>query len=216
MVSQVHVRVLDRAAELLGSADALARRLGARPADLAGWMRGEGRLPERVFLAAVDVIMEDDAQRLRRSAALRQGSAERIARALETLARAQGPLAGRLEGGGLLLKAQRGFGEPFLRFFADVRHETSSACATALAAGQRIVVADVASSPIFAGTASRDVLLAEGIAAVQSTPLIGPHGDVVGMLSTHYDHPGEPPDADLEVVDRIAARAQAWIGARAR
>jgi GAF domain-containing protein len=236
MASPVHVRVLRRAADLLGGPDALARRLGARRAELAGWMSGEERIPERVFLAAVDVIMAADAERLRRSAELRLASAEKIRLTLETLARTPGPLERRLgravdvclaltgarkgnvqlvDGGVLVLKAQRGFGEPFLRFFSSVHLETNSACSTALDAGRRVVIADVASSEVL-GEASREVLLAEGVAAVQSTPLTGSRGKVLGMLSTHYDRPGEPPEADLEAVDRVAARAQTWIEARAR
>jgi DNA-binding transcriptional regulator YdaS (Cro superfamily) len=236
MAKEVYVRVLRRAAELLGGSAALARRLGANRAGVEQWLRGEGDLPERVFLAAIDVIMEADAERMRRSAALRQASAEKIRLTLETLARTPGPLARRLgravdaclaltgarkgnvqllDRGVLVLKAQRGFGEPFLRFFSGVRHETSSACSTALDAGRRVVIPDVASSEVL-GEASREVLLAEGIAAVQSTPLTGSQGKVLGMLSTHYDHPGEPPEADLDAVGRVAARAQSWIEPRAR
>ena len=47
--------------------------------------------------------------------------------------------------------------------------------------------------------------------AVQSTPLISVTGNVLGMLSTHYDRPGEPDALDLEAIDLIAARAAYWL-----
>jgi len=38
--------------------------------------------------------------------------------------------------------------------------------------GERVVVEDVTTSPVFAGTAALDVVLAAGVRAVQSTPLL--------------------------------------------
>ena len=47
--------------------------------------------------------------------------------------------------------------------------------------------------------------------AVQSTPLVGVSGCVLGVLSTHYPEPRIPPDADFGVIDRIAHRAAFWL-----
>ena len=111
---------------------------------------------------------------------------------------------------GLHIVAQRGFKEPFLEFFDRVDHD-HCACGTAIKAGARVVVPDVAAHPIFTGTEAARVMQAAGVRAVQSTPLIGTTGIVLGMLSTHYDHPYAPPLEELEAVDLIATRATYWL-----
>ena len=111
---------------------------------------------------------------------------------------------------GLHIVALRGFKEPFLQFF-DCVNDTQSACGTAAKSGSRIVVPDVAADPIFVGTQAARVMEAAGARAVQSTPLVAASGVVLGMLSTHYDHPHALPPEALEAVDRIAARAAYWL-----
>ena len=111
---------------------------------------------------------------------------------------------------GLHIVAHRGFREPFLDFFNCV-HDTPSACGTAAKSGDRIVVPDVAADPIFVGTPAARVMEAAGARAVQSTPLVATSGVLLGMLSTHHDHPHAPPPEELEAVDRIAARAAYWL-----
>jgi PAS domain S-box-containing protein len=81
------------------------------------------------------------------------------------------------EGQGLKIAAQRGFETPFLDFFNNVQ-EGQAACGAALAKGERIIVEDVANSPIFEGSVARDVVLAAGVRSVQSTPLISRSGQI--------------------------------------
>jgi GAF domain-containing protein len=102
---------------------------------------------------------------------------------------------------GLHIVAQRGFNDAFLEFFDRVRDT----------AGGRIVVADVAADPIFAGTEAAKVMEAAGVRAVQSTPLIAASGVVLGMLSTHYCEPRTPDEDDLQEIDLIARRAAFWL-----
>jgi len=52
--------------------------------------------------------------------------------------------------GSLVIAAQRGCNERFLRFFGSVAVDEKSACAAALASGRRIIVEDVTKSAIFA------------------------------------------------------------------
>jgi hypothetical protein len=111
---------------------------------------------------------------------------------------------------GLRIVTQRGLAQPFLDFFACVT-ETNCACGTASRMASRIVVSDVAIHPIFAGSESGRVLAAAGVRAVQSTPLVSVTGNVLGMLSTHYDHPFQPDAAELEAIDLIASRAAYWL-----
>jgi hypothetical protein len=47
--------------------------------------------------------------------------------------------------------------------------------------------------------------------AVQSTPLIGRSGDVLGVFSTHYDRPCRPDEHDLDVIDHIGGRTAYWL-----
>jgi signal transduction histidine kinase len=77
--------------------------------------------------------------------------------------------------------------------------------------GERVVIEDVTTSPVFAGTPALDVLLAAGVRAVQSTPLADRSGRLAGMLSTHYRAPRRPADRDLHVLDLLARQAADWI-----
>jgi PAS domain S-box-containing protein len=112
--------------------------------------------------------------------------------------------------GTLCIVASRGFERPFLEFFDSVQHE-DAACDAAMHRGERVVVEDVTESPIFVDTEALNVLLEAGVCALQSTPLTGRSGRLVGMLSTHYRVPRRPAERDLEIVDMLARLAADWI-----
>src|ERR1041385_2132894 len=102
--------------------------------------------------------------------------------------------------GVLTIAAQRGFDEPFLKFFADVRND-ASACGAAMQSRDRVIVEDVTQSQIFAGQASLNVLLDAGVRAVQSTPLLSSAGNLLGMISTHFRIPHRPSERELRLID---------------
>jgi signal transduction histidine kinase len=104
--------------------------------------------------------------------------------------------------GALTIVASRGFGRPFLEYFARVG-EGLAACGAALQRGERVVVEDVAASPLF-GAAARAVVLGAGARAVQSTPLVGRGGAVLGVFSTHYRTPRPLTPRELRLLDMIA------------
>lgn len=134
--------------------------------------------------------------------------------ALDAAMRATGADRGNLQllcTDGLRIVAQRGFEQPFLDFFARVHEGEGCSCGAALKARGRMLVAEVASDPLFAGTPAGEVLAAAGVRAVQSTPLIGAGGDLLGMLSTHYARPWRPGEHELDVLDHIARRAAFWL-----
>jgi hypothetical protein len=106
----------------------------------------------------------------------------------------------------LQIVAQRGFGSEFLDFFREV-HGAGAACGAALRAGRQVIVEDVATHPIFVGQRSQDVLLRAGVRAVQSTPLIAPSGELVGMISTHFRSRHRPPAYRLRLIDIISRQA---------
>jgi signal transduction protein with GAF and PtsI domain len=77
-----------------------------------------------------------------------------------------------------------------------------------------VVVEDVARSPIFAQTRGLEVMLEAGVRAVKSTPLIGPTGRALGMLSVHYRQPRAHVESELTRFQAVAAAVAALIDGR--
>ena len=115
-----------------------------------------------------------------------------------------------LETDGLHLVVQHGFSKPFLDFFALV-NDADTTCAIAMATRARVVVGDVEVHPIYKGKPSCKALLEANVRAVQSTPLVSASGEVLGVFSTHYDHPWTPGEKDLAVIDHIGDRTAYWL-----
>jgi signal transduction histidine kinase len=109
--------------------------------------------------------------------------------------------------GALRIEVQHGFGKEFLDFFNDVHEDDAATSGEALARRERTVVEDVEKSPLFAGTAALKVLLAAGVRAMQSTPLITHAGILVGVLSTHYRRVRRPSERDLRLLDLLTRQA---------
>ena len=105
---------------------------------------------------------------------------------------------------GLRIAAQRGFENEFLNYFDIVRHDEGCSCGAAMNKQSRIVVADVATDAVFSG-GPREMLLRSKVRSVQSTPLISPSGEFVGMVSTHYAHPQGPQPGMWQLVDELTA-----------
>lgn len=55
------LRVLERAMEVMGGTDALARELLVSSAHLHGWLKGEIPIPQFVLLGAITIIGGDSA-----------------------------------------------------------------------------------------------------------------------------------------------------------
>jgi GAF domain-containing protein len=106
--------------------------------------------------------------------------------------------------GALTIAAQRGFGPEFAEYFAAVTDD-GSACGRAARHHAQVVITDVTTDPGFAP--HREIALASGFRAVQSTPLVNRAGYLVGMLSTHYPRPTTPPLRDLQAISRFGALA---------
>ena len=110
------------------------------------------------------------------------------------------------ESGALKIVAHRGFEPEFLNFFQAVVDQ-AAACAAAMRAGQRIIIEDVTSSPLFRNTQALQVLLNAKVRAVQSTPLMSRQGKVLGMISTHFSRPHRPSENDLRFLDILSRQA---------
>jgi PAS domain S-box-containing protein len=115
------------------------------------------------------------------------------------------------ETGTLVIRAQRGFHQPFLDFFSQVEDETAAVCGAALSAMKRVVVEDVLTSELFAGEPAAAVLLAEGVRAVQSTPLMSSSELVFGMFSTHFARPTRLGPRELRFIDLLARQAADFV-----
>ena len=116
--------------------------------------------------------------------------------------------------GSLHITAHRGFSKQFLEFFARVQHN-QCACGTALSSGQRVIVDDVADDPIFRGTEAKEVILAEGIRAVQSVPLTTISGQLVGVLSTHFRIPRPSRQRLFQISEAFAQEVAELIQSKA-
>ena len=112
---------------------------------------------------------------------------------------------------GLRIVAQRGFDDAFLGFFGRVTEGDDCACGRALRLGRRIVVRDVANDPIFADTAAGEAMAKAHARAVQSTPLVSASGQLLGVLSTHYERPREVGEHELDIIDHVARRTAFWL-----
>lgn len=108
-----------------------------------------------------------------------------------------------LEDGVLNIAAHRGFDARFVNFMNHI-NKGETACGTALERGERIIVEDIATSPVFAGKPALGIMWGAGVRAVQSTPLVTRGGQILGMLSTHYRTPRRPSERDLRLIDILA------------
>jgi PAS domain S-box-containing protein len=110
-------------------------------------------------------------------------------------------------GGELRLLAFRGFDPEAARFWEWVRTDSSCTCGVALKTRRRSIATDVRSCEFMAGTPDQATYLAAGILAVQSTPLLSRSGELIGMISTHWDHPHYPSERDWRLFDLLARQA---------
>ncbi|MBV8674482.1 MAG: PAS domain-containing protein [Acidobacteriaceae bacterium] len=114
------------------------------------------------------------------------------------------------QSGALTIVVQRGFEDPFLAFFAS-GHSEASACGVAAGSKDRVVIENVASSELFAGTRSLEILLNAGVRAVQSTPLVSSSGSILGIVSTHYAETHQLTERELRLMDLLARQAADYL-----
>jgi len=147
---------------------------------------------------------------LRRVAARVEAALDRIVADTITATGAEFGNIQAVDGDALRIAAHRGFDRAFLDFFALVQDD-GTACATAIKRGERVIVENVSTSPIY-DAASRHAMLAAECLSCQSTPLIA-DGALVGMLSTHRRTVWRPDPAELHLIDDFAAQASAVLRA---
>jgi DNA-binding transcriptional regulator YdaS (Cro superfamily) len=62
-VLQLQATLLERAAQILGGSQELCEYLGVSEARLELWQAARVRLPDPIFLRAVDLVLRDDIER---------------------------------------------------------------------------------------------------------------------------------------------------------
>jgi len=78
-------------------------------------------------------------------------------------------------------------------------------CGTAAFRGERVIVADIASDPLWADY--KELALGHGLAACWSEPVKDAKGHVLGTFAMYYRQPKAPENNDLELIRRAAALA---------
>jgi GAF domain-containing protein len=110
----------------------------------------------------------------------------------------------------LVVLAQRNFRAPYLRHFAAIRSDDDVLGARSLAEHGPLTIADVATDPGFAP--HREVSLAEGVRALQVTPLRTEQGHCLGMLSIHFGNPHTFTRNDLDrMIDHATGVAERML-----
>lgn len=109
--------------------------------------------------------------------------------------------------GKLRLLASSGFSPEAEKFWEWVYKNTGSSCGAALNAGKRVIVSNFATSEFMQDKPTLPIFLEAGIYAAQSTPLFSRGGKLLGMISTHWTHPHNPPERHLHLLDILARQA---------
>jgi len=107
----------------------------------------------------------------------------------------------------LRLLASSGFSPEAEAYWQWVYHNTDSSCGAAYRAGKRVIIPNMAECDFMQGTVTLPIYLAGGILAAQSTPLYSRNGKLLGMISTHWDHPHSPTERDISLLDILARQA---------
>ena len=111
--------------------------------------------------------------------------------------------------GELRLIICQGFGSEFSQHFDRVALD-NCACGTALKRHSRVVVSDVMSDPAF-DEPSRGTLVRASALSVQSTPVFGKFGELIGMISTHSNKPRMFSPEQLHNLDQVIANFVATL-----
>ncbi|MGA0587745.1 PAS domain S-box protein [Dyella sp. KRB-257] len=81
----------------------------------------------------------------------------------------------------------------------------AGSCGTAAWRGERVIVADIATDPLWQDYAS--LALPHGLQACWSTPIVARDGVVLGTFAVYHGEPHEPSAAELDSIDGLTALA---------
>ncbi|HET6252932.1 MAG TPA: ATP-binding protein [Puia sp.] len=115
------------------------------------------------------------------------------------------PDGGRI--GKLRLLACSGFTPEAENYWEWVYQHTGSSCGEVLRTRRRVIISDFRTCEFMRNEPTLPIFLDGGIYAAQSTPLYSRTGKLLGMISTHWKHPHNPPQRHLDLLDILARQA---------
>ena len=111
--------------------------------------------------------------------------------------------------GFLNLTNESGFDQNFHEFLSDA--DSPSTPNLAVETQQRVIVEDVRQSALFVGSPSLTAMNKAGVRAVQSTPLVSSAGNVLGVISTHFNTTRRPTEQEMRLMDLLARQAADYL-----
>jgi hypothetical protein len=105
----------------------------------------------------------------------------------------------------LQLRSARGLSDRWIEYWKIV-DQCDGICGEAVISKKRISIENIADSPSFRGKPAYEILLKEGISAIQSTPIISRSGELLGVLTTYNYKPGLPDNHSLWFLIFLHAR----------
>jgi GAF domain-containing protein len=109
--------------------------------------------------------------------------------------------------GKLHLISSSGFSPEAEKFWEWVYHYTGSTCGEVLRTRRRVIVPDFRTCGFMQNAPTLPLFIDGGIFAAQSTPLYSRTGKLLGMISTHWSAPHNPPQRHLDMLDILARQA---------
>ena len=109
--------------------------------------------------------------------------------------------------GKLRMLASSNFSPEAEKFWEWVYQHTASSCGAALRSGKRVIIQDYRNDEYVKTAPTLAVFLEAGIYSAQSTPLYSRSGKLLGMISTHWNFPHNPPQRLLDLLDILARQA---------
>ncbi len=154
--------------------------------------------------------LNEASSRLWHAKTLSEGLDEMLSAAIELLGADKGDIQLLDTSRGLLkIAAHRGFSPAFLDRYRELPAEATTSCGRALRSGGYSVIEDTEADEAY--TPYRQAAAQEGYRAVQSTPLVGRDGTVLGMISAHFRNVHRPSPDDLQRLDLYARQAAGFI-----
>lgn len=88
----------------------------------------------------------------------------------------------------------------------------SAPCGAAAAGKMQVIAVDIESDPRWLGSPYRDHVLAFGLRAIWSTPILSPSGEVLGTFVIYQRHPGSPTQIQQDLIAQFTHIASIAIG----
>jgi GAF domain-containing protein len=108
--------------------------------------------------------------------------------------------------GTLRLGAHRNLPPACVEFFSSITASSRTPCTEAIKRRQRVLIEDIAKSPLLKGTPALDLLQAAGVRAVQSTPVVDAERRLLAVFSTHWVEAHRPEEGAVRLLDLVADR----------